>query len=113
MSVSLPSSLQEDLDDYVKRHGYSGRSEVIRHALAETLNKEDESTDRVVTVVHSGRHDHFEGDRSCVQMHLHSCLGTEECVELFHISGESEDLDAFLHEVKKQFSPTHIQVSGI
>jgi len=40
ISVSLPDNLLEAMDNYIKSYGYSGRSDLIREAVRELINKE-------------------------------------------------------------------------
>ncbi|MFP4590740.1 MAG: CopG family ribbon-helix-helix protein [Halobacteriales archaeon] len=114
VSVSMPESLVERLDEFVEAHGYTGRSEVIREAARGLLEEfEDvELSDRqlmsVVTVLFNYetpeieqamthlRHD-FEAH---VVANVHSHVGDGYCLELFVLEGELEVLSTFIGNVR-------------
>lgn len=39
ISISLPSSLLDKIDAYIRKYGYTGRSELIREALREYISQ--------------------------------------------------------------------------
>jgi CopG family nickel-responsive transcriptional regulator len=114
VSVSMPDSLLDRLDEFADEHGYTGRSEVVREAsrnlLGEFEDKQLEGRDLmgVVTVVFDHetssaeermmgiRHDHEE----LVVSNVHNHVGDHYCMELFTLEGTLEDISTFVGKVR-------------
>jgi len=114
VSVSMPDSLLDRLDEFADEHGYTGRSEVVREAsrnlLGEFEDKQLEGRDLmgVVTVVFDHetssaeermmgiRHDHEE----LVVSNVHNHVGDHYCMELFILEGGLEDISTFVGKIR-------------
>jgi CopG family nickel-responsive transcriptional regulator len=114
VSVSMPESLLERIDEFAEDHGYSGRSEVLREASRDLLGEfederlEDRDLMAVVTVLFDYetttveeammqlRHEH-EG---LVSANFHSHVGEHHCMELFVLEGSLEDISSFVRKVR-------------
>ena len=114
ISVSLTPELLTKLDKYVKKSGYSSRSEAIRISVREALSQftlqrlERGQVVATVTVISDReRHDlnsnlmdlRHEFDESIFgNMHLH--VGKGYCVEIFIIRDETERVLDFISRVR-------------
>ena len=114
VSVSMPESLLERLDEFAEGHGYSGRSEVVREAARNLLGEfEDRKLEGrpllgVVTVLFSYetsnaeermmqlRHEH----ESLVTSNVHNHVGDHYCMELFIVEGSLEEISAFVGKIR-------------
>lgn len=114
VSISMPDSLLERLDEFAEEHGYTGRSEVVREAarnlLGEFEDKKLEGRDLigVVTVLFNYetsnaedrmmqlRHEH----ETLVSSHVHNHVGDRYCMELFVLEGSLEDISTFVGRVR-------------
>jgi CopG family nickel-responsive transcriptional regulator len=114
VSVSMPESLLDRIDEFADDHGYTGRSEVVREAARNLLGEfedarlEDRELMGVVTVLFdyetttveermmSLRHEH-EG---LVASNFHSHVGDHYCMELFILDGELEDISTFVGKIR-------------
>jgi CopG family nickel-responsive transcriptional regulator len=114
VSVSMPESLLDRIDEFADDHGYTGRSEVVREAARNLLGEfedarlEDRELMGVVTVLFdyetttveermmSLRHEH-EG---LVASNFHSHVGDHYCMEVFILDGELEDISTFVGKIR-------------
>jgi CopG family nickel-responsive transcriptional regulator len=114
VSVSMPESLLDRLDEFAEDHGYTGRSEVVREASRDLLSEfedrrlEDRDLMGVVTVVFDHetssaeermirvRHEH-EG---IVVSNVHNHVGDHYCMELFVLEGRLEEISTFVGKVR-------------
>ena len=114
VSVSMPESLLERIDQFADEHGYTGRSESIREASRNPLGEfEDKRLEGrelmgIVTVL-------FDYDTTTVEekmMHLrheheglvasnfHSHVGEHRCMELFVLEGNLEAISTFVGKIR-------------
>lgn len=114
VSVSMPEELLERIDAFANKHGYTGRSEVVREASRNLLGEfedkrlEDRKLMAVVTVI-------FDYETTAVEermMHLrheyerlvasnfHSHVGEHYCMELFVLEGEMADISTFVGKIR-------------
>src|SRR6056297_3310183 len=114
VSVSMPESLLERIDEFAEEHGYTGRSAVIREASRNLLGEfEDKRLEErelmgVVTVLFNFettaveermmhlRHQH----EHLVASNFHSHVGDHYCMELFVLEGSLEDISAFVGQIR-------------
>jgi CopG family nickel-responsive transcriptional regulator len=114
VSVSMPESLLERIDEFAEGHGYTGRSEVVREAARNLLGEfEDRKLEGrpllgVVTVLFSYetsnaeermmrlRHEH-EG---LVTSNVHNHVGDHYCMELFVLEGSLEEISTFVGKIR-------------
>lgn len=114
VSVSMPESLLERIDEFSEEQGYTGRSEVIREASRNLLGEfedrrlEDRELMGVVTVLFNYetstaeermmrlRHEHDD----LVTSNVHSHVGNHYCMELFVVEGELESISTFVGKIR-------------
>ncbi len=114
VSISMPESLVNRLDEFAEEHGYTGRSEVVREGarnlLSEFENKRLEGRNLlgVVTVVFNYetsnaeermmqlRHEHED----LVTSNVHNHVGDHYCMELFIVEGSLEEISGFVGKVR-------------
>lgn len=111
----MAEQLRDDLDTFAEKHGYSGRSEVIREACQSLLeeHRETEYEGRTVLATVTAvfgydepeiegtmmdmRHE-FEGS---IRSNSHNCLEDNAgCVETFVIESDYEDILRFIGTVR-------------
>jgi CopG family nickel-responsive transcriptional regulator len=114
VSISMPESLVDRLDEFAEEHGYTGRSEVVREGarnlLSEFENRRLEGRQLlgVVTVVFNYetsdaeermmqlRHEH----EALVTSNVHNHVGDHYCMELFIVEGSLEEISGFVGKVR-------------
>jgi len=127
VSVSMPESLLERIDDFADEHGYTGRSEIIREASRNLLGEfEDKRLEGrelmgIVTVL-------FDYDTTAVEekmMHLrheheglvasnfHSHVGEHRCMELFVLEGSLEEISTFVGKIRATKDTLNIDYSVV
>ncbi|WP_262178691.1 CopG family ribbon-helix-helix protein [Haloarcula laminariae] len=127
VSVSMPESLLERIDEFADEHGYTGRSEIIREASRNLLGEfEDKRLEGrelmgIVTVL-------FDYDTTAVEekmMHLrheheglvasnfHSHVGEHRCMELFVLEGDLEEISAFVGKIRATKDTLNIDYSVV
>jgi len=114
VSVSMPESLLDRLDQFAEEHGYTGRSEVVREASRNLLSEfedaalEDRDLMAVVTVMFDYETTDVEGRMidlrheydDLVSSNIHSHVGNHYCMELFVLEGNLEDISAFVGRIR-------------
>jgi CopG family nickel-responsive transcriptional regulator len=114
VSISMPEALIEHIDEFADKHGYSGRSEVVREGARTLLEEFQGGTVEgqrhmcTVTVV-------FEYCQPAVQQHLtevrheydaivsattHAHARDQYCMELYVLEGSTEALSGFVNTVR-------------
>jgi CopG family nickel-responsive transcriptional regulator len=127
VSVSMPESLLERIDEFAEEHGYTGRSEIIREASRNLLGEfEDKRLAGrelmgIVTVL-------FDYDTTAVEekmMHLrheheglvasnfHSHVGEHRCMELFVLEGDLEEISTFVGKIRATKDTLNIDYSVV
>ena len=114
VSVSMPESLLERLDNFADEHGYTGRSEVVREASRNLLGEfedkrlEDRDLIGVVTVLFNYetssaeqrmmqlRHEHED----LVTSNVHNHVGDHYCMELFIVEGRLAEISTFVGKIR-------------
>ncbi|MFT4885289.1 MAG: CopG family nickel-responsive transcriptional regulator [Natronomonas sp.] len=114
VSVSMPESLLERLDEFAEEHGYTGRSEVVREAsrnlLSEFEDKQLEGRELMSTVtvvfdhetssaeerMMAVRHEHED----LVVSNVHNHVGDHYCMELFVLEGELDEISTFVGKIR-------------
>ena len=114
VSVSMPDSLVDRIDEFTEEHGYTGRSEFLREAARDLLGEfedrklEDRELMGIVTVVfdYEGtnveermmqlRHEHED----IVASNFHSHVGDHNCMELFILEGNLEQISTFVGKIR-------------
>jgi len=127
VSVSMPESLLQRIDEFAEEHGYTGRSEIIREASRNLLGEfEDKRLEGrelmgIVTVL-------FDYDTTAVEekmMHLrhehegivasnfHSHVGEHRCMELFVLEGDLEAISTFVGKIRATKDTLNIDYSVV
>ena len=127
VSVSMPESLLDRIDEFADEHGYTGRSEIIREASRNLLGEfEDKRLEGrelmgIVTVL-------FDYDTTTVEekmMHLrheheglvasnfHSHVGEHRCMELFVLEGSLEEISTFVGKIRATKDSLNIDYSVV
>ena len=127
VSVSMPESLLERIDEFADEHGYTGRSEIIREASRNLLGEfEDKRLEGrelmgIVTVL-------FDYDTTAVEekmMHLrheheglvasnfHSHVGEHRCMELFVLEGDLSEISTFVGKIRATKDTLNIDYSVV
>ncbi len=127
VSVSMPESLLERIDEFADEHGYTGRSEIIREASRNLLGEfEDKRLEGrelmgIVTVL-------FDYDTTAVEekmMHLrheheglvasnfHSHVGEHRCMELFVLEGTLDEISTFVGKIRATKDTLNIDYSVV
>ncbi len=114
VSISMPDSLLERLDSFADEHGFSGRSEVLREASRTLMEEfddprlEDRALMATVTVLFDYqtadveealielRHEYDD----LVASNLHSHVGNHNCMELFVLEGDPEEISEFVGRIR-------------
>jgi CopG family nickel-responsive transcriptional regulator len=127
VSVSMPESLLERIDEFAEEHGYTGRSEVVREASRNLLGEfEDKKLEGrelmgIVTVLFDYdttsveermmqlRHEH----ESLVASNFHSHVGRHRCMELFVLEGSLTDISVFVGKIRATQGTLNIDYSVI
>jgi CopG family nickel-responsive transcriptional regulator len=114
VSVSMPETLLDRLDQFADEHGYTGRSEVVREASRNLLGEfedkrlEDRELMAVVTVMFDYETTDVEGRMidlrheydNLVASNIHSHVGNHYCMELFVLEGQLADISAFVGRIR-------------
>ncbi|MDY6764917.1 MAG: CopG family ribbon-helix-helix protein [Halobacteria archaeon] len=112
ISVSVPQELLNRIDKFTERHGYSGRSELIRDASRSLIGEfedkklEDRELVGTVTVIFEDtgvekqmidlRHKYED----IVKSNVHSHIGDNYCMELFILEGSLDEIQNFVGNVR-------------
>ena len=112
VSISMPSSLVDRIDEVVEDHGYTGRSEAIREGARGLLEEFDDEqlADEPLVCVVTAVFDHESGAEAelskvrhaheeLVTTNIHSHAGNG-CVELSVLEGTAEDLGSFVARIR-------------
>ena len=120
VSVSMPQSLIDRLDEFIDDHGYSGRSEAVREGARGLLAGIDDAypADPAVCVV-VVMFDHDTGAESAISRlrHRHGDLVTSNvhchargaCLELFVTEGSPDEIDSFVARTRAVNGVTSVE----
>jgi len=114
ISISLTSNLLRKLDEFIKRRGYSSRSEAIRDAVRDLLAEfelsrlERGKVTATITVI--SKHERHDVDEKLMRlrheydaivsanMHIH--IDQVYCLEVFVAEGEAEQVLEFVSRIR-------------
>lgn len=112
VSVSIPDTLLEELDDFIEEHGYSGRSEAVREGTRCLLDGVDgPGTDQQpVTCVITTAFEHGTGagaklsdlrhtHQDLVVSNMHSHAGSA-CLEVFVADGTADEISSYVARLR-------------
>jgi CopG family nickel-responsive transcriptional regulator len=114
VSVSMPDSLLERLDEFAEEHGYTGRSEVVREAsrnlLSEFEDKQLEGRELMSTVTVVFDHETSSAEERMMQVrhdhedivvsNVHNHVGDHYCMELFILEGHLDEISTFVGKIR-------------
>lgn len=114
ISVSLTNDLLERLDEFVKKSGYSSRSEALRLAIRDSLNQyslnrmEKGTVMSTVTIIseshqittHVELMDLRNGFDELIFGNMHLHIEGGYCIEIFLVKGESDKIMDFVSRSK-------------
>ncbi|MEF8882868.1 MAG: CopG family ribbon-helix-helix protein [Halapricum sp.] len=124
-SVSMPEELLDRIDEFADEHGYTGRSEVLREAARNLMGEfedrelEDRELLGIVTVLFDYETSNAEErmmqlrheyDR-LVASNFHSHVGDHQCMELFVLEGDLEDISTFVGKIRATQGTTTVDYS--
>lgn len=110
MSVSLNSTILDEMDKLEKSHGFSGRSEIVRAGIRNLLSEERKRQD-LTGMLHAlflAIHDEDSDDQvtemrhvydKLINTHLHSKIDRDRCLEIFLLRGDAREVK----EMTKKF----------
>jgi CopG family nickel-responsive transcriptional regulator len=112
ISVSLPSETSKELEQLQKQHAFSGRSELLREAIAAYSQRDYRKhlvaeREYVVAVsltiaetqksaLHTVTHE-FQG---AIKAHNHLCIDAKRCLETYCIRGKGASILSFLDRLE-------------
>ncbi len=112
VSVSMPESLLQELDQFIDDHGYSGRSEAVREGTRGLLGEFDdvEYEDQEIICIITTMFDHHSGaeatlselrhaNHDLVTSNVHSHAGSA-CLELFVVEGRVEEISSYVSRLR-------------
>ncbi len=113
VSLSLPEQMVKAMDEIQESVGFSGRSELVRAAirlLLEDTHEKSAMKGRIsaVIVVSHGKDDEEPVTRlkhrfeDIVKTHVHCKTSHEDCVEVFVLSGEGQQIASMTKEFQKE-----------
>lgn len=112
VSISMPESLLERLDEFIEAHGYSGRSEAVREGARGLLQEFDdrELDGQQVVCVITAMFEHDSGAETTLSelRHQYEDLVTsnvhshadDNCLELFVTEGTLETIGPFVSRLR-------------
>ena len=117
ISISFPKFLLKEIDEVVKRKGYSSRSELIRDAVrkyvleSNPLDKNEVVSGIIIVVYNPTKESlermsklYFEYNKvikSLNQAYVTTSCGKNAKVEIFVVDGNSKDVSKFYEEIEK------------
>jgi CopG family transcriptional regulator, nickel-responsive regulator len=112
ISLSIPDTLLQKVDQHIKQQGYQNRSEITRQALrayiseAKNLSELQGKITATITVIYKkGAKTQTQNhqDHSTQQMvltFLHTHIEEGYCIEVIVARGEAKDMQTFITELK-------------
>jgi CopG family nickel-responsive transcriptional regulator len=123
VSLSIPKSLLEKVDRYIKEQGFANRSEIIRQALraymseSRRLNELQGKTTAIITIVYRR-----EAKRSqitdvqhdfgpAVLTFLHTHIQEGYCIEIIVARGDAQVITALVQALKANEQISEVKVT--
>jgi len=123
VSLSIPKTLLEKVDSYIKEQGFANRSEIIRQALRAYLSegrKLGELQGKIIatiTIVYrrgdrTGQiADVQHGYSNVVLTFLHTHVEEGYCIEIIVAKGEAKTINAFITALKANRQISEVKVT--
>lgn len=113
VSLSFPESMMREMDDLQRDLGFTGRSELVRASIRlmlQDVKQKGELTgdgSAVVVVTHTEEEEepvtrikHRYDD--IVRTHIHNKITKNNCVEIFVLEGDAQELAAMAKDFQKE-----------
>ncbi len=112
VSFSIPSSLVGEMNDMLKKMGYSSRSEIIRDALRsffyekKEIEKSEGFLEGVVNIYHKEKADKLlskvkHRNSELIKSYLHSHFQHSDiCLDILVVSGKIDEVRNLLYELE-------------
>jgi len=122
ISLSLPKSLLEKVDEYIQQQGYANRSEVVRQALRSYLSESRRleelqgRTTVIITLIYRrearrGQITDLQHSYSDVVLtFLHTHVEADSCIEIIVAKGDAQAIRSLIQALKtnKQISEAKV-----
>ncbi len=123
ISISIPKSMLDKIDEYIRQQGFASRSEIVRQALRSYLSeskKLEDLTGRIaVTITLIYRRDARRGQitdlqhnySSMVLTFLHMHVDADSCVEIIVAKGEAQTIKSLIQALKANKQISEVKVT--
>lgn len=123
VSLSIPETLLEKVDNYIKEQGFANRSEIIRQALRAYLSEgrklgdlQGKITATITIVYQRGARtgqivDAQHGYSNVVLTFLHTHVDEGYCIEVIVAKGEAKTINAFITALKANKNISEVKVT--
>jgi len=113
VSLSIPETMLEEMEELERSFGFTGRSELVRAAIRLMMNEDRERSglsgevSGLVVVTHDTEEEEpvtqlkHEFDQ-IIKTHVHSKLTPSTCVELFLVHGDAKKVSAMSKAFQSQ-----------
>ena len=123
ISISIPKSMLDKIDEYIRQQGFANRSEIVRQALRSYLSeskKLEDLTGRItVTITLIYRRDARRGQitdlqhnySSMVLTFLHMHVDADSCLEIIVAKGEAQTIKSLIQALKANKQISEVKVT--
>jgi len=107
--ISFEPKLLKHFDEFIKKHGYSNRSEAINDIIRERLfHRHEDSIVGTIKVIYDQRRGHYSKNVSNLQhdyhcqiiSSMHTYLDHHTCLELIVVKGKIDRVKKLLEKIK-------------
>lgn len=123
VSLSIPKSLLEKVDSYIREQGFANRSEVIRQALRAYISEgkrleelKGKITATITIIYQRGARtgqiaDAQHGYSNIVSTFLHTHIEEGYCIEIIVAKGDAQVIKAFIAALKANKQISEVKVT--
>ena len=123
ISLSLPKSLLDKVDQYIQQQGFANRSEVIRQALRFYMSESrrlEELQGRITTTItliyqreaKRGQITDLQHNYSnAVQTFLHTHIEADSCIEIIVAKGDAQTIRSLIQALKSNKQISEVKVT--
>jgi len=123
ISLSLPKSLLDKVDQYIQQQGFANRSEVIRQALRFYMSESrrlEELQGRITTTItliyqreaKRGQITDLQHNYSnAVQTFLHTHVEADSCIEIIVAKGDAQTIRSLIQALKSNKQISEVKVT--
>lgn len=123
ISLSIPQTLLEKVDAYIKEQGYANRSEIVRQALrayiseAKRLEELKGTITATITIIYqkghrtgqmSGNEHHYS---NVVLTFLHTHIEEGTCIEVIVAKGDAQTMKHFIMALRANRQVSEVKVT--